>query len=69
MDYFNDVRTTFLDLEGGSCVASMERQKAFGFHQKYLNLCSKMNKGLMGLEQHKGELLMTIPWIIECNSF
>ncbi len=55
MDYFNDVLTTFLDLEVGSCVASMERQKAFGFHQKYLNLCSKMNKGLMGLEQHKGE--------------
>ncbi len=33
---------------------SMQGQKATGF-----NLCSKMNEGLMGLEQHEGEWLMT----------
>ncbi len=38
MDYFNDVLPTDLGLEHGSC---MEGQKALGFHQKYLNLCSK----------------------------
>ncbi len=33
MDYFSDVLTTFLDHERGSYVASMEGQKALGFHQ------------------------------------
>jgi len=28
---------------------------ALRFHQKYLNLCSKDNEGLMGLEQHEGQ--------------
>ncbi len=27
----------------------MEGQKALGFHQKYVNCVSKMNKGLKGL--------------------
>ncbi len=36
MDYFNDVLTTFLSLERGSCV-----------------------QGLMGLERHEGEKLIT----------
>ncbi len=30
--YFNDVLTTFLDLECGSCMLSMEGQKALGFN-------------------------------------
>ncbi len=34
---------------------SMQGQKALWFHQKYLNL----NKGLLGLERHEGQYLMT----------
>ncbi len=34
---------------------SIQGQKAVGFHQKYLNLSSKMNKGFTGLERHEGE--------------
>ncbi len=35
---------------------SMQRQKALGFYQKYLNLCSEdINEGFMGLERHEGE--------------
>ncbi len=34
---------------------SMEGQKALGFHQTYLNLCSEYNEGLTGLEQHEVE--------------
>ncbi len=42
MDYFNDVLTIFLGLERGSCIAVYaESYKALGFHQKYLDLCSK----------------------------
>ncbi len=40
IDYFKDVLTTILGLEVGSCV-DVEGQKALGFHQKYLNLCSE----------------------------
>ncbi len=36
-------------------VQSMQGQKALGFRQKYLNLCSN---GLTSLEQHEGEKLM-----------
>ncbi len=36
-------------------VLCVEGQKALRFQQTYLNLCSKMNKGLTGLEQHEGE--------------
>ncbi len=47
MDYFNDVLTTFVGLK---CVSSlavyMEGQKALGFHQKYLNLCSEDERRL-----------------------
>ncbi len=32
---------------------SMEGQKALGFQQKYIHLCSE--EGLMGLERHEGE--------------
>ncbi len=41
MDYFNDVRTTFLALNVVVALLSMQGQKALGFHQKYLNLCSE----------------------------
>ncbi len=39
MDYFINVLTTFLGLEGASCVA-VYAGSVLGFHQKYLNLCS-----------------------------
>ncbi len=50
MDYFTDVLTTFLGL--GTF------QLHCCFHQKYLNLCLKMNEGLTGLERHESEQLM-----------
>ncbi len=37
----------------------MEGQKALRFNQKYFNLCSEDNEGLMGLERHEGEQFMT----------
>jgi len=40
MDYFNNVFTTFLGLESGNNVG-VNGEKALGFHQKYLKLCSK----------------------------
>ncbi len=57
MDYFNDVLTAFLCFERGSSLPllSIEGQRALEFHQKYLNLCLKMNKGFTGLEQHEGK--------------
>ncbi len=64
MGYFINVLTTFLynflGLERGSSLAVYGGgggggcQKALGFHQKYLNLCSK-HEGCMGLERHEGE--------------
>ncbi len=39
MDCFNDVLTTFLKVV--VVLLSMQGQKAHGFHQKYINLCSK----------------------------
>ncbi len=41
IDYFNNVLTTFLALKVLVVLLSMEGQKALGFHQKYLNLCSE----------------------------
>ncbi len=54
MDYFNDVLTTFWALKVVVAL-SIQGQKALGFHQKYLNLCSEMNEGLTGLGRHEGE--------------
>ncbi len=51
MDYFNNVFITFLGLECGSWVA----QKALGFYQKYLNLCSNDEWSSYGLERHEDE--------------
>ncbi len=36
---------------------SMEDQRALGFHQKYLHLCSDDNEGLTGLERHEVVLM------------
>ncbi len=41
IDYFNNVLTTFLALKVLVVLLSTEGQKALGFHQKYLNLCSE----------------------------
>ncbi len=34
---------------------SMQSQKALGFQQKYLNLCSEDEQTSYGLERHEGE--------------
>ncbi len=52
MDYFNDVLLPFWVLNESVALLSMQGQKALGFHQKYLNLCSKDEQSLMGLEWH-----------------
>ncbi len=41
MDYFNDVLAMFLSLDRVRILAVYESQRALGFHQKYLNLCSE----------------------------
>ncbi len=51
MDYFNDVLTTFLGLERGSPLLSMQGQKALRFHKQYLNLCSEDEQRSYGLER------------------
>ncbi len=45
MDYFNNVLTTFLGLEHGSCIA-----KLLDFIKNILICVAKMNEGLTGLE-------------------
>ncbi len=61
LDYFNDVFTNFLGLEHGSCVAVYVGSECSQISlKKYLNLCSEDEfMGLMGLERHEGEQLMT----------
>ncbi len=53
MDYFNDVLTTFLGLEFGSC------RKLSDLIKNILFCVPKTNEGFMGLEQHEGEKLLT----------
>ncbi len=48
MDYFNDVRTTFLGLECVSCIAIRVR-KLSDFIKNILICVLKMNEGLMSL--------------------
>ncbi len=55
MDYFNDVLTTFLSLEYGSCVAVYGGPENSDFQKNILICVLKMNKGLTGLERHEGE--------------
>ncbi len=56
MDYFNNVLTTFLDLERGSCVAVYAGFRKLSDFIKHILICvPKMNEGLTGLEWHVGE--------------
>ncbi len=56
MDYFNDVLTTFLGLEPGSCVAVYGVVRKLSDLIKNLLICvPKMNEGFTGLERHEGE--------------
>ncbi len=59
MDYFSAVLTTFLGLEYVSCVAVCRARKLLDFIQN-IWICVLKNKGLMGLELHKGEKLFVI---------
>ncbi len=52
MDCFIDVLATFLCIDRGNIILSMEGQRALRFHQKYLHLCSE---DLTGFERHQGE--------------
>jgi len=56
MDYFNDVFTTFLDLESGHYIDVYGGIRKFSDFIKNILICvPNMNKGLMGLERHEGE--------------
>ncbi len=56
MDYFNDVLTTFLDLDRGIYIAVYGRVRELSeFIKNILIYVPKMNGGLTGLEQHEGE--------------
>ncbi len=56
MDYFNDVRTTFLGLEHCSCIAVYAESESSRIFFKNILICvPKMNEGLRGLERHEGE--------------
>jgi len=60
MDYFNDVFTTFLGLESGSCVDCLWRDRKLSDLIKDIFICVlKMNERLTGLQRHEGEKLMT----------
>ncbi len=43
-DYFNNVLTTSLGLNVVVALLLVQGQKALGFHQKYLNLCSEYER-------------------------
>ncbi len=57
MDYLNDVFTTFLGLKSVSCIAVYAGtiRKLSDFTNNILVCVPKINEGLTGLEQHKGE--------------
>lgn len=56
MDYFNDVFTTFLDLESASCIACQWRDRKLSGFIKDISICApKSNESLPGLERHDGE--------------
>jgi len=55
MDYFNDVFSTFLDLESGCYIAVYAGVAQLLDFKNILICVLKMNEGLTGLEQHKGE--------------
>ncbi len=56
MEYFNNVLTNFLGLERGSSVAVYAGSESSQISSKNILICVlKMNEGLTGLEQRKGE--------------
>ncbi len=57
MDYFNNVLTSFLNLEHSSCVSVCRVKKLSDFIKNIFICVLKMNEGLKGLEWH--ECLMT----------
>ncbi len=60
MDYFNDVLTTFLNLDRVRILAVYGRVRELSDFIKNILICvPKMNEGLMGLERHEDESLMT----------
>ncbi len=60
MDYFNDVLATFLSLDRGNILAVYGRNRELSdlINNIWIGV-PKMNEALKGLEQHKGEQLMT----------
>ncbi len=61
MDYFSKVLNIFLGLECGNCVAVYRGQKALGFNQKYINLCSEVVILLTILFWYKLGIIIYIP--------
>ncbi len=60
MDYFNDVLATFLSLDHVRILAVCGRVRELSEFIKNILICvPKINEGLMGLERHEGEQLMT----------
>ncbi len=60
MDYFNDVLATFLSLDRVRILAVYGRNRELSdFINNIWIGVPKMNEALTGLEQHKGEQLMT----------
>jgi len=59
MDYFNNVFNTFLGLESGNYIAVWWLRKLSDYIKIILICVPKMNEGLVALERHEGEKLMT----------
>jgi len=56
VDCFNDVFSTFLDLESGDYIAIYGRVIYLSDFIKNILICVlKMNEGLTGVERHEGE--------------
>ncbi len=65
MDYFTDVLATFLCIDHGNILAVYGRVRKLSDSIKNILICVlKMNKGLTGLERHKGELLQFFQLLI-----
>jgi len=53
---FNNVFSTFLDLESGGYIAVYGRVIYLSYFIKNILICvPKLNEGLMGVERHEGE--------------
>ncbi len=55
MDYFNDVLTTFLGLERGSCIVINAGSAKLSDFIKNILICVQNKEGLTGLERHEGK--------------